>query len=369
MTMLLSPQEAQLFFKLHRALMCFVNERLQIVPGIDTPDEFSHLPPEIRLKVRKAFLDQSDLTELFVDANPFDFTQEELGIVASWRHQVAGKFFVFRYLQNYTVFLDTEEPPTAYGVLALTDPLEELIGPYLPVWTETVLLPFRDKIVYDGLMHNYNISFGGGIRRGLNDSYKEAKARLGIVTSLPVCSSSAGAKPVSKRSRPKARVSADDARGVLQVIVGMIEQFCRDHLNDEYAVVCRNLAEKLARKRPSPLLSGRPNTWACAIVRTIGWVNFLDDPTQVPHMKLTQIDKAFGVSQGTGQGKSAQIRKLLKIRPLDPQWTLPSRMDDNPLVWMLEVNGFLMDIRHCPREAQEVAYEKGLIPYIPADRD
>ena len=44
-------------------------------------------------------------------------------------------------------------------------------------------------------------------------------------------------------------------------------------------------------------------------------------------------------------------------------------MDDNPLVWMLEVNGFVMDIRTAPREAQVAAYENGLIPYIPADRN
>ncbi len=35
---------------------------------------------------------------------------------------------------------------------------------------------------------------------------------------------------------------------------------------------------------------------------------------------------------------------------------------------MLSVNGLLMDIRQAPREAQEVAFRKGLIPYIPADR-
>ncbi len=35
---------------------------------------------------------------------------------------------------------------------------------------------------------------------------------------------------------------------------------------------------------------------------------------------------------------------------------------------MLEVNGFIMDVRHAPREVQEMAFEKGLIPYIPADR-
>jgi hypothetical protein len=44
-------------------------------------------------------------------------------------------------------------------------------------------------------------------------------------------------------------------------------------------------------------------------------------------------------------------------------------MDDNPMVWMLEVDGSIMDIRTCPREIQQAAFEKGLIPYIPADRD
>ena len=59
---------------------------------------------------------------------------------------------------------------------------------------------------------------------------------------------------------------------------------------------------------------------------------------------------------------------MFKIGNFDPRWTLPSKMDDNPRIWMLEVNGFIMDVRHAPREVQEMAFEKGLIPYIPADR-
>ena len=59
---------------------------------------------------------------------------------------------------------------------------------------------------------------------------------------------------------------------------------------------------------------------------------------------------------------------MLRIHQLDPKWTLPSKMNENPRVWMLEVDGFLMDIRHAPRELQEAAFAKGLIPYIPADR-
>ena len=105
--MLLSTDDAELFFKLHRSLMCFVNERLQIIPAIGSPDEFSSLPLETRHEVRNAFLDETDLIELFVDANPFDLSDEELAIVLSWRHQVAGKFFIFRHLKKYTAFLST----------------------------------------------------------------------------------------------------------------------------------------------------------------------------------------------------------------------------------------------------------------------
>ena len=64
----------------------------------------------------------------------------------------------------------------------------------------------------------------------------------------------------------------------------------------------------------------------------------------------------------------AAIRKMLKMYQLDPNWTLPSRLEDNPMVWMLQVNGFMVHVRHAPREVQEIAFKKGLIPYIPADR-
>ena len=57
------------------------------------------------------------------------------------------------------------------------------------------------------------------------------------------------AKPVPK---PPSREEKDEA---LHVIIGLIDQFCKEHLNEEYAVLCRKLAEKLARKRPSPLLT------------------------------------------------------------------------------------------------------------------
>src|SRR5262249_24954071 len=158
---------------------------------------------------------------------------------------------------------------------------------------------------YDGILNGYYITFGSGIRRSLNESFKEAKARSGIVTSLPMPERPLvpAAKLQIAKPRPKPQRKEETA-GVLQAILGLIEPFCRARVNDEYAVLCRKLAEKLARKRPSPLLSGSPNTWASGIVRTIGWVNFLSDATQTPHMKMADVDEGFGVSPASGAAKS-----------------------------------------------------------------
>jgi hypothetical protein len=365
----LSIDEGKLFYKLHSALMFFANERLELVRDeLADPQGYTSLPPEARIKIRDAVHAQPDLIDEFVRENLLSFTPEELKIVASWREAVVGKFIIFRYLKNYTVFLTGDSPYIAYGVLALADPFEELVGPYLPILTDAVLLPFKGKITYDGLLSSYRISFGGGMKRSLNGNYRQAKERLGIVTSLPAGSAPVARAKTKKPKRKAARPASDEGKPIVEAIVGMTDQFCRDHLNDEYLILCRKLVEKLGRKRPSPLLRGKPTTWACGIVRTIGWVNFLDDNSQSPHMSLTVIDKAFGVSQSTGQSKSREIRKMLRIQQFDPNWCLPSLMDDNPMVWMLEVNGFILDIRNCSREMQESAFEKGLIPYIPADR-
>jgi len=169
-----------------------------------------------------------------------------------------------------------------------------------------------------------------------------------------------------KKTAPGGEPTVPEAvRPVYETVTGLTDVFCRERLNEEYEALCRKLAGALARKRPSPLVSGKPTTWACGIVRTIGWVNFLDDKSQSPHLKLTAIDKAFGVAESTGQGKSKAIREMFKIRPLDLRWSLPSRLAENPISWMIPFKGFLIDARILKREYQEEALRMGLIPFIP----
>jgi hypothetical protein len=148
----------------------------------------------------------------------------------------------------------------------------------------------------------------------------------------------------------------------------LIEQVCKAHLNKDYAKLSLKLLDKMLFQYPDVLERGQAKSWAAGIVYAIGRVNFLFDPSQQPHLTAAQLSAAFEISQNTASAKSAQLFDLFELMQFHPEWTLPSMIESNPLVWMITVNGLLMDARHAPRDVQVMAYNQGLIPYIPADK-
>ncbi len=66
--------------------------------------------------------------------------------------------------------------------------------------------------------------------------------------------------------------------------------------------------------------------------------------------------------------KAKQILDSLKIRLMDPRWSRRTLVDRNPMTWMLQVNGIIVDARDLPRDLQEEAFRLGLIPYIPEQK-
>jgi hypothetical protein len=171
------------------------------------------------------------------------------------------------------------------------------------------------------------------------------------------------AKLSRSRSVPKAMQATYDA------ITGLTDAFCRNYLDDEYFELARDMAAALCRKRPSPVSSGQPRTWACGIIYALGQVNFLSDKSFEPSMTMADVCAGFGVGQSTASAKAQVISRALDAHRMNPKWSLPRLVETNPLVWMAEVNGLLVDLRDMPREVQEIAFQKGMIPYVPGDRE
>lgn len=165
------------------------------------------------------------------------------------------------------------------------------------------------------------------------------------------------------KRKPGASVEA-----VFAEIVRRTDEFCRAHLTEEYAELSRMLAENLYNEPDAPLLKGTPEGWAAGVVFTVGWVNFLSDPSQKPHLKTADFCRLIGVSQATVMARSKVIRTLYDLIPMDPRLTLPSRLDDNMLVWLIELeNGMIDDARRYPRSVQERLVAAGMIPHVHRD--
>ncbi len=154
-------------------------------------------------------------------------------------------------------------------------------------------------------------------------------------------------------------------RGEAEEVMRLIDEFCAEHLDAEYGELCRKLVGELARKRPSPLARGDLRIWAGAVIYTIGSVNFLFDKTQRPHLTADQLSQRLGLSKSTLAAKAKRIQDLLNIVPFEPRYCRRALLADNPLVWMISVNGFLVDARRMPPEIQEEARRRGLIPDFP----
>ena len=179
----LSLEDAKLFFELMWGLQRYANRRYGVLKDIPSPTEYAGLPAKKKLKVREALWKNPGLIDDYVKENPESLSSEHLEIISSWKGFIKGEFFILRHLKKYTIFIGNNNQ--VYGVLGLFDSLEDIVPTNaLPVMAKTVLLPFKGRIAYDGLLEGYSISFGGGIRSELNHTYMAAKQKERIITTL-----------------------------------------------------------------------------------------------------------------------------------------------------------------------------------------
>jgi hypothetical protein len=151
-------------------------------------------------------------------------------------------------------------------------------------------------------------------------------------------------------------------------IIALTDNYCSKNLNEEYVHLIRLATAALCRKKPSPLQLGSVSVWACGIIWAVGFINFLFDKSTSPYVSADDLANAFGAAKSTVSNKSKQIRDLLKMRQFDHHWYLPSRIENSSMAWTIMYNGFMLDARTLHRDIQIAAYEKGLIPYVHADK-
>ena len=182
----LSSEDYLLYLKLNQSLLAFAAQKLNSKSNVKNREDFLKLTPEEMFRIRNSLMRNIQLIDEFAKSNPCNFTASELEIIRSWNNKVSGTFFVVKYTPEGAIFLEEEgKNPKAYQVLALGTPFSEVISVPPPARVDVVLLPFKGRIIYDGLIKTDNILFGSGIARSVRAFCDRAVMEHGLVKSLP----------------------------------------------------------------------------------------------------------------------------------------------------------------------------------------
>lgn len=180
--MKVSDKDAKLFFDLMWGLQYFVNQKYEIHPDIKSLEEYIECSTEAKIEVRTALYSNITIIDSYVKENPLELSTDELEIISTWKHFVQGNFHIERFLKRCAIFIENDE---VYGVLGLHQSFDEIIHrSRLPLYVQAVLLPFKGKIIYDGLFQAHNVFFGSGIKSDLKESYMRAKQNNRIIASF-----------------------------------------------------------------------------------------------------------------------------------------------------------------------------------------
>ncbi len=97
------------------------------------------------------------LPVIFVKKNPLKFSLDKLEIVSKWVHFKRGKFFIERCLKAHSIFILDDSVYSVHGISSGID--EVLSFALMPYYADAVLLPFKGRIIFDGVLLGHNILF------------------------------------------------------------------------------------------------------------------------------------------------------------------------------------------------------------------
>lgn len=180
----LSSDECRVFYETWYGLMGFVNERKSVTKAKIKPEYSNTVSDMMVHKVREVLWEKPELIDEYISETKL--SQEKIDILKLWRtNHKKGMFFLLEYQPEYAVAIAPNEKgeDRLYGIKGISNSIANILQRNLPVQIETVLLPFRGKIVYDSFMGSVPVGFAEGAKVAFREMYGKA-IKYGIITSL-----------------------------------------------------------------------------------------------------------------------------------------------------------------------------------------
>lgn len=162
----LSREDAKLFYKIYFGLLEFTNNKYKIRSNYKIYNKKGINPYDIT-DIIDVFWENKDVIVLeFCLANPYKFNSEELKLTCEFKKGIRDMFIVAKFYEEYTAVMNKER---TYMIKGINDNLDNVISyKNLPETVIMTILPFRDVLIYDGVIMNFGIKMGNDFEKIVN---------------------------------------------------------------------------------------------------------------------------------------------------------------------------------------------------------
>ena len=166
----LPTDDAFLFFKLYFGLLEYTNNKYHIQPKLKKIYQQINLPPELIIPIRDYLFKHLNIIDQFIRKNPFHFTKEELELVNNFKYSISDTFIIMKYDDEFAYLMGRNGN---FLVKGLHSTIEDVIPKYaLPYVSPMNLIPFKDVIIYDGIITGPTVQFSSKMIKQFQKEFK-----------------------------------------------------------------------------------------------------------------------------------------------------------------------------------------------------
>ena len=155
-----------------RQVLDFVNKKYSINNKLKIYRGKGLDPNELSAIVDKFWSEKDSIIDEFCNKNPYKFNDEELEMVKEFKKGIRDMFIICDYLEDYTAVMGKDR---CYMIKGLTCNIDEVIEyETLPEPTMMIIFPFKDVLVYDGMIATYPIKIGSAMEDMIMADYNKS---------------------------------------------------------------------------------------------------------------------------------------------------------------------------------------------------
>lgn len=171
--MVLSKEDAELFYELWFPLLNYANRKYRINSKLKEMHFDQKFEPRDVKAIADRIWENVGIIDEYLSQN--DLPEEHKSIISGRKNRILDSFIIERHLKKGSVFINMKTAEV-YLVNGIFSTWEEIIcGSPLPIALNAVLIPFKNVIISDGLIMVFPMAFGRNITAEYKKIYMDAK--------------------------------------------------------------------------------------------------------------------------------------------------------------------------------------------------